>query len=176
MKKNNEKGFLLAEAIVVGVFVLSLFTFLFVNVVPLVGKYEEAEKYDTVDGVYNANLVRNMVLEDANWKNVLALGTNDYKMYSTEEFCKALASPNYCKTLLSSTFLNVKLVYVTWYRTAKIKTSSKNNVEFDRAARDYIDSLDGFTQPAGSTYQKYHRLIIYFNDGSFANVEVKISE
>ena len=48
MKKMNKKGFLLAEAIVVGVFVLSLFTFLFVNVVPLVGQYEAMEKYDTI--------------------------------------------------------------------------------------------------------------------------------
>ena len=57
MKKSNEKGFLLAEAIVVGVFVLSLFTFLFVNVVPLVGRYEVAENYDTIDAIYNTNLI-----------------------------------------------------------------------------------------------------------------------
>ena len=64
MKKLNKKGFLIAESIIVGVFVLSLFTFLFVNVVPLVGQYEAREKYDTINGAYNANLVRTMILED----------------------------------------------------------------------------------------------------------------
>ena len=54
MKKNNQRGFVLVEAIVVAVFVLSLFTFLFVNVVPLVGMYERRLNYDTIDGVYNA--------------------------------------------------------------------------------------------------------------------------
>ena len=44
MKKRNEKGFLLAESIIVGVFVLSLFTFLFVNIIPLVGEYENEDK------------------------------------------------------------------------------------------------------------------------------------
>ena len=84
MKKMNKKGFLLAEAIVVGVFVLSLFTFLFVNVVPLVGQYEAMEKYDTINGAYNANLIRTMILEDDNSEEILNLGSNPYKIYERE--------------------------------------------------------------------------------------------
>ena len=64
MKKNNEKGFILAEAIVVGVFILSLFTFLFMNIIPLIGKYEAVEKYDTIDSVYNTNMIRMLILEN----------------------------------------------------------------------------------------------------------------
>ena len=69
MKKINKKGFVLAEAIVVAVFVLSLFVFLFSNLVPLVGQYEAHEKYDTIDSVYNTNLIRTMIMSDSNVNN-----------------------------------------------------------------------------------------------------------
>ena len=158
MKKNNEKGFLLAEAIVVGVFVLSLFVFLFVNVVPLVGRYEGYENYDTIDGVYNANMVRAMIMEDNNMNTILKLGSGTYKVYTATSLCNSLVKKNYCKILLGKNFLNVKKIYIKY------------------AARDYINSLDDFSQPSGSTYRNYHRIIIQYNDDSFANIEVKVSE
>ena len=179
MKKNNEKGFLLAEAIIVGVFVLSLFTFLFVNIIPLIGRYEASEKYDTINGAYNANLVRTMILGDPKSVDILELNDNAYKVYEREELCdgETLEKVNYCKKLLSDTYLNVNKVYITWYRTQKIKTAAENNnTDFDRATRDYIASLDDYAQPAGTNYEKYKRIIIYYNDGSFANIEITVSE
>ena len=178
MKKNDERGFLLAEAIVVGVFVLSLFTFLFVNIIPLVGRYEEIDNYDTVDGVYKANLIRAMIMESEGINNVLDISGKSYKRYSANTLCPILVDEvNYCKKLLSDTFLDVKYIYITGYRTSNVKETVKNNTnaDFDRATRDYIDNLDSFKQPSGTTYDRYHRLIISFNDGSFANIEVKIS-
>ena len=166
MKKNNEKGFLLAEAIVVGVFVLSLFVFLFVNVVPLVGRYEGYENYDTIDGVYNANMVRAMIMEDNNMNTILKLGSGTYKVYTAISLCNSLVKKNYCKILLGKNFLNVKKIYITWYRL-KSGTAAGNGIketikhapaDFDRAARDYINSLDDFSQPSGSTYRNYHRI------------------
>lgn len=177
MKKINKKGFVLAEAIVVGIFVLSLFTFLFTNIIPLIGEYEANEKYDTIDGVYNANLVRSMIMNDNNAISVLQLNGQPYKYYSATGLCNALNYKNMCLKLVGKDYLNIKNVYITWYRTEKIKTASKGNVSnFTRAAREYIEHLESFNQPSGTTYNYYKRLIIYFNDGSFANIEVKVSE
>lgn len=181
MKKSNEKGFLLAEAIVVGVFVLSLFTFLFANVVPLIGQYEAQEKYDTIDSVYNANLIRSMIMGDANGSKVLKLKDNTgvdtiYQDYSVDTLCNKLEQKNYCRKLLNSTFLDVNTVYVTWYRTSKIKAKAKNSPDFPRAVRDYIEEMDKYTQPTGSTYDSYKRIIVYFNDGTLANLEVRMKE
>ena len=179
MKKLNKKGFLIAESIIVGVFVLSLFTFLFVNVVPLVGQYEAREKYDTINGAYNANLVRTMILEDNKMEQVLELNNLPYKIYEREDLCTVenLEKANYCTKLLGDAYLNVDKIYITWFRTEEIKKASRNNdIDFNRAARDYIDSLDGYKQPSGSTYDNYKRIIVQYNDGAFANIEVKISE
>lgn len=177
MKIKNKKGFILAEAIVVGIFVLSLFTFLFINIIPLVGEYEASQEYDTIDGVYNANLVRSMILNDANALDVLTLNGAEYKYYNATGLCNVLNYKNMCLKLVGEDFLNIKTVYVTWYRSEPIKTKSKGNTEnFTRAAREYIEQLESFDQPSGTTYDKYKRLIINYNDGTFANIEVKVSE
>ncbi len=55
MKKNN-RGFVLAEAIVVSVFVLGMFTYLAMNVIPLISKYEKVSNYDNPQEIYLANL------------------------------------------------------------------------------------------------------------------------
>ena len=175
MKKINKKGFILVEAIVVGVFVLSLFTFLFVNIIPLIGKYEEQEMYDTIDGIYNTNLIRAMILGDDNMNAVLTLGDTPYVLYTPATFCAKLNKVNYCNKLLSKDYLNVKKIYITWYRTNSIKNVAKNaNNDFDRATRDYIANIDNFSQPTGAIYEKYKRIIIYYDDGSFTNMELEV--
>lgn len=75
MKKNN-KGFVLIELLIVAVFTASLFTFLYVNVVPLMGDYEQKEKYDTLDTKYVLYDLRKEILtldeneEDAVWDTI----------------------------------------------------------------------------------------------------------
>jgi len=179
MKKNNEKGFLLIEAIVVAVFVLSLFTFIFINIIPLVGKYETEEQYDTVDGAYNANLVRMMIMKDENINDILHLGELPYKGYKLTEICEVTKDKSYCTELLG--ILYVKKIYITWYRTDKIKSvinqkGPDNKPLFDRATRDYVDNMEKYTKPSSSIYDKYKRIIVQYEDGSFANIEVKKGE
>lgn len=62
MKKLNRKGFVLAEAIVVAVFVLGMFTYLAVNIIPLITKYDQALKYDNPQEVYAANILMDEIV------------------------------------------------------------------------------------------------------------------
>ena len=67
MKKNN-KGFVLAEAIIVSVFVLGMFTYLAMNVIPLISRYERVVNYDNPQEIYLANTLYEEMLnvEDTN--------------------------------------------------------------------------------------------------------------
>ena len=51
MLKNNKKGFALMEALVVTVFVAIVFAFLYINLIPIMSRYEAEDKYDTVDTI-----------------------------------------------------------------------------------------------------------------------------
>ena len=66
MKKNN-KGFVLAEAII-SVFVLGMFTYLAMNVIPLISRYERVVNYDNPQEIYLANTLYEEMLnvEDTN--------------------------------------------------------------------------------------------------------------
>lgn len=67
MKKINQNGFVLAETLVVAVFLMAIFTLIFSNFYPLIGEYEKRETYDDVDGKYAIYWIRRMV-EDSTYK------------------------------------------------------------------------------------------------------------
>ena len=72
MKKNN-KGFVLAEAIIVSVFVLGMFTYLAMNVIPLISRYERVVNYDNPQEIYLANTLYEEMLSVENNTNNIAL-------------------------------------------------------------------------------------------------------
>lgn len=75
MKKNN-KGFVLAEAIIVSVFVLGMFTYLAMNVIPLISRYERVVNYDNPQEIYLANTLYEEMLsveKNTNIKTDIAL-------------------------------------------------------------------------------------------------------
>jgi hypothetical protein len=67
MKKINQKGFVLAETLVVAVFLMAIFTLIFTNFYPLIGEYEKRETYDDVDGKYSIYWIKRMI-EDSSYK------------------------------------------------------------------------------------------------------------
>ena len=54
MKKNNlqNRGFVLAETLVVAVAVTAIFALVFKHFYPLMGEYEKRENYDDIDSLY----------------------------------------------------------------------------------------------------------------------------
>lgn len=178
MKNLDKKAFVLAESIVVGVFIMTLFTFIFSNIVPLLAKYEEKEKYDDVSAVYDANTLRNAILLDfqrnpsnnTTTKIFGSLSTQSYVYYDGDSICNNLAMNAYCQVLLSKKYLNVEAVIASKYKTAALKSKKD---DFSRVVGDYINDLPEYTSSVGSIYDSYYRLIIIFNDGSIANVELQ---
>lgn len=61
--KKNSKGFVLAEAIIVSVFVLGMFTYLAMNVIPLISRYERVVNYDNPQEIYLANTLYEEMME-----------------------------------------------------------------------------------------------------------------
>lgn len=61
MIKNNSKGFVLAETLVVTVFLVIIFTMIYNNFYPLIGEYEKRESYDDVDGKYAVYWIKRMI-------------------------------------------------------------------------------------------------------------------
>lgn len=61
MKKLSNKGFVLAETLIVTIFVLAMFTMIYTNYYPIIGVYEERETYDDVEGKYTSYWIKKLV-------------------------------------------------------------------------------------------------------------------
>lgn len=61
MKKLGNKGFVLAETLIVTVFMMVLFTMIYTNFYPLIGLYEQRESYDDIDGKYTVYWIKKLI-------------------------------------------------------------------------------------------------------------------
>jgi len=92
MKKLDNKGFVLAETLVVAVFLVAVFSIIYNNMYPLIGEYERREVYDDLDSKYAVYWLKSMV-QDKDYnitKNVQGnnniLVNFDYSLAENEEF------------------------------------------------------------------------------------------
>lgn len=136
MKKINENGFVLAEGIVVAVFVLGMFTLLITTVLPLISKYEKVLDYDNPEDIYSVNLLADAWFEYDSIKNIaddLILCSDRYQDPCWRQFTlnedgtlplrsatslsyyidgnytsNSFCNNNYCIKLFSKNYLNVK--------------------------------------------------------------------
>ena len=61
MKKNFNKGFVLAETLVVTVFLLAIFAMIYSDYFPLIGEFEKREVYDDVDSKYGVFWIKRLI-------------------------------------------------------------------------------------------------------------------
>lgn len=66
MKKNDNRGFVLAETLVVTVFLMTIFSMIYYYFYPLIGEYEKREVYDTADDKYSVYWIKR-IIEDSNY-------------------------------------------------------------------------------------------------------------
>lgn len=130
LKKLNSKGFVLAETLVVAVFLMAIFTLIFTNYYPLMGEYEKRETYDDVDGKYAIYWIKRMI-EDTSY-SIPTGAENFFKDNGYIRFeCKNVSTDNekqtMCRNLVKA--LEVKgcnsegnhcEIYITTYRIGEV--------------------------------------------------------
>lgn len=190
IKNLNNKGFVIVETIVVAVFVIGICTFLFANFMPLIGDYERISDYDDLTSKYKTHEIRKMLLReiysDSSKKNIFTdhvsnnKGYHSYTNYETtvegeitikNQLCDRLNNPNYCNKLLSNLYTNVQEVIVTPFKLTSVKQSIKSDENVTRELQEYIEHLPSYSKYS-SKYDNYYRIIVVYNNGNIANIEV----
>ena len=144
----NRKGFVMTETLVVTMFLVSIFSFIYVSIVPLLGKYEDmVDREQDIDIVYKLYHLRKLLFSDSislsnsNFVNLTSGGSN-----SVTNFCNKISSANrsYCTTLLEYLELtNFTLVYTKeiFPNLASIESTSKDMHEYIEKYQDIPDSV-----------------------------------
>lgn len=170
MKKNN-RGFVLAEAIVVAVFVLGMFTYLAMNIFPLITKYDKAIDYNDPNETYLANVLYEEMKMAPDINNIDDIkgvysfssdaGTGAIVCLKNGVTCDKILSEDYYKKLI---YNHIKAKELIIYKATADVTSWKNNMS--RGIREYFNYSENIY-----TDDSTLKILIEFQNGKYASVE-----
>ena len=161
MKKMGNKGFALVETLIVAAFVMGILTLIFANYLPMMGKYEQRERYDDIDSVYHTYLIKNM-LEYSDTSKLTKPSDGDYvgidcDIYNDTDYL------DYCQNLFSST--KVYSIILTTYNIKSFKDDiSKDDISshVNDSFADYILSLANYNTKKSNPNGYNYRIIVQY--------------
>ena len=170
----NKNGFVLAEAIVVSIFVIGMVAYIAVNMLPLIAKYEKTANYDDLQGVYLINdlyddiKVRNVTpavgIYKFSRKNVSASTIGD------DVNCSKVDGGNgaFCDEVGFKTFI-YKYLNIDEIVVGNVTDKSK----LSRSMREYYNYYVSNYKPKDSPSLNDNEMLVRFQDNTFANITMK---
>ena len=168
----DKKGFVLAEAIVTGVFVLGLFSFIAINILPLVNSYHKSINYDNLETVYLANTLKDELdLREFDYQNgKYEIGKND-KIFFT---LKSTDGDVDLSSIYDEKFLKVLYEYFKISELYIITPNSSKNpssyIHISRSMKEYSNYYYIKNIQKGNKNNKI--MLVKFQNNSFAGVVI----
>ncbi len=163
MKKKNNKGFMLTEALVVSVLITTVLIFLYVHFKKVSDKVNASFKYDTIQAMYSLDSIRGYIEQE----NYVAMVSNlDIKDYVDISDCSLyyFTNTDFCKGVFSNA--GIEKIFITKENMYGLLNNKSFESEYSSTPLfSYIKSIK-YNKTDG------YRLIAYFKDGSFANTKI----
>lgn len=157
----NNRGYMLVETLIVSVFIMSIFTLLYTNLLPLIGDYDRYKNYNTVEATYVAHWVRKLALDglpDSIYDQAASVGyvnVSDCNLYTKNQISI------WCSGFKVTA--NIKQIYLTPYSTSLFKTFVKDNSSYTRSFQEYIQYLPTYRNNTSKTPASgYYRVIVEY--------------
>ncbi len=159
----NKKGFVLAEAIVVSVFVIGMVAYIAVNMLPLISRYEKASNYDDLQEVYLVNdlydeiKVRNITLTSGVVYKY-TMRQNDYSVDcipGTGVLCTAQGIKEYIYK-----YLNISEIVIGNVQKTELSRSMREYYNYYKINNKVTDIPDNV-------------MLVKFQDNTFASIVMK---
>ena len=155
VKKNIDKGFMLAETLVVTAFVAGVLIYLFIQFTNLSNNYNDSYNYNTVEGLYSVRNIKNYILSDSEalmqLKNNLSIDNyidmTDCSIFSEQLYCsKLLELENVNKIIITTNLFDKELFSV-----------------YDSGFKKFVNKIDA------EGNEKY-RILVEFNNSTYATI------
>lgn len=170
----NSKGFMLLETLIVSTIILSTLIFLFVQFTNIKSSYEISFKYNTVPGIYLAKELSDFLVENevesflSNELSKNTEGGNGYILIDNASQFNNIDSTLYKKMLND---MDIKHVIYTTDSMDQLKaylnSDKRDSTVFTESFKEFIFSLK-------STNTSNNRLVIMFNNKTFASIIIGI--
>ncbi len=159
MKKNNNKGFMMLETLVVSVFVITILTYLYIQFINLKSNYSVSFKYDTINDLYKSQEIDEYISTNVGYKKLIT--SNDMEIYFNNKCNLSYFSStqDYCNELMD------KLEVTTSLLIKPTTDIDGINDKYGKELKKYIKAI------AGNNTNNYY-IITEFEDETFSSIIV----
>ena len=160
MIKNNNKGFVITEVLILSTVILGVLTLMYIQFKSVNRSYQYSFKYDTVEGLYLANNIVNYI-NDGNYDNLVEQVNSNPKGYIDITECTIENSTliSYCNSLFQKS--EIEKILFTKENLIDLK---RNISDFDNDMQNYIKQIKTLND------EKDYRIIVKYKDGSFTTM------
>lgn len=157
MKKLNNKGFMLAETLIVTTFVAGILIFLFIQFTNLGKAYDDSYIYNTPEGLYALEDVKEYINTDLDLLLNIEENIGTMKYIDLTD-CNLFKNKDYCTNLFK--LENIDRIFIT------TNTFDKNSITgYNEDFNTFINKI------VGEGSEKY-RLVASFKSGMFATLRL----
>lgn len=155
MKKSLNRGFMLAETLIVTTFVAGVLIYLFIQFSNLSQNYEDAYKYNTVENLYSLRNIRDFIVKDDSALTTIEGLISDGDMVEITS-CQYFVEKQYCLKLFE--LENIKRIFIT--------TNELNKDLFS----NYNDGFKKFVNKIKGQGTHKYRILAEFDDSTYATI------
>lgn len=153
----NKSGFVLAETLVVTLFVLVVFNVLYNSAIPLVGEYERISHFDDLDVTYELYQFRKIIERDDYYETI----TNNNYVY---DVCNSLNEISACDELSHMLGINFNKDELIFVKKEKIN-DLKNYNKVSNDIKEYLEFANFSTD----------NVLILNHDGNISYINMRVS-
>ncbi len=132
MIKNN-KGFMLAEVVIVSAVLITTLVSLYAGFAKVYKAYEERSSFFDTDSIYALKSIEDTLIDEGLFNNIInEINTSNYVSYLAENLTDDSYINSYLKELLGN--YNIEYFYITKYDSESLTTiieSDDNNIIFN---------------------------------------------
>jgi hypothetical protein len=167
MKKNNNKGFMLLETMIVSAFIITVLVYLYVQFSNLKKGYDNSFKYDSIPELYKSKEIDKFINDNFGYADII----NDVKenedkyveLYDDSCNMTYFSKYNsYCNRLMND--MNVKTILLVSTDLSKLTNKLKTNNRYSNGLYLYLKKINQ------STNNNSYSLIVEFNDKKYTNL------
>ena len=164
MKKDN-RGFLLAESLVVSTFVLTVLILLYIQFSNLTTNYKNSYNYNNVESIYDLSSVSSyLITNNISLSNQLSQTKPYVIIYQSGSCNMDVIVDSFCDNLVNT--MDAKTIIYTYSDEKVIKDylANHNDSNINQKLRDFISKVET------NTVKNKGRLFAEFNNGTFSTI------
>lgn len=155
MKKTNNRGFMLAETLIVTVFVSGILIYLYIQFSNLNKSYEDSYLYNTVEGLYALEDVKTYIERDNQILEYVDTNIEELKYIDITD-CSLFTNIDYCKNIFQ--LENIKSVFIT------------TNIVPYEVITQYNEEFITFINKINKEGVEPYRIVAEFNNTTYATL------